>query len=132
MSPLSFVLQLFLTNHTVEATETIFLSNLEAGLSLLAVNLPSLWAIFNNPFPERILASLRGMSLFESLRSRRSSHSSSCQTWITEAEGPLCPAASNVNLATHRADYELQGVKNTGSGKTMDQKCTSTREHEVV
>ena len=45
----------------MEDTENIFWSNLEAGLSLLAVNLPSLWAIATSASATRLLAGLRSL-----------------------------------------------------------------------
>lgn len=53
----------------VEDTQTVFWSNLEGGLSLLAVNLPSLWPLFSG----RIASPLSG--LVASTRSILSLHS---------------------------------------------------------
>ena len=60
----------------VEDTESVFWSNLEAGLSLLAVNLPSLWAYVNKASPESIIASIRSIITLHSLRSNGSSNRS--------------------------------------------------------
>ena len=90
---------LSLIYHTAEAAETIFLSNLEAGLSWLAVNLPSLWAIFNKTSSEHILASIHWIKSLGMLRSRRSSHASLCHTRVLNAERHIRPVASNLRLA---------------------------------
>ena len=53
-------------------TQAIYLSVLEAGMSLVAVNLPSVWFLFAQITPEKILRSVRSMI---SLRSRPSNSS---------------------------------------------------------
>ena len=60
----------------VEDTETVFWSNLEGGLSLLAVNLPSLWAIVSNVSSpvSQMIASIRSALSLRSL-GRNSHHS---------------------------------------------------------
>ena len=58
-----------LTSRAVADTKSIYLSVLEAGLSLIAVNLPSLWCLSDKIKPENILRSVRSMI---SLRSGRS------------------------------------------------------------
>ena len=59
--------------YLVVNTKAIYLSVLETGLSLIAVNLPSLWFLFSKVSPERVLRSVRSMI---SLRSDRSAASS--------------------------------------------------------
>lgn len=54
-------------------TKAIYLSTLEAGLSLIAVNLPSLWFLRQKVSPESFLRSVRSMT---SVRSDRSAASS--------------------------------------------------------
>lgn len=61
---------------TVVNTKAIYLSVLETGLSLIAVNLPSLWYLLTKVKPESILRSVRSMI---SLRSQRSATSSNKQ-----------------------------------------------------
>lgn len=57
---------------TVVNTKAIYLSVLEAGLSLIAVNLPSLWCLLNKVKPESVLRSVRSII---SLRSKCSANS---------------------------------------------------------
>lgn len=54
-------------------TKSIYLSVLEAGLSLIAVNFPSLWWLFSKVTLEKVLRSLRSMILLTSGRSQSSS-----------------------------------------------------------
>ncbi|KAL8830371.1 MAG: hypothetical protein Q9191_001481 [Dirinaria sp. TL-2023a] len=64
----NFLLDLFILLLPIprEDTKSIFWSNLEAGLSLLAVNLPSLWTIISSSSATRFLASLRSLVTFSS------------------------------------------------------------------
>lgn len=50
-----------LTFIAVVNTKSIYLSVLEAGLSLIAVNLPSLWVLFSKIMPEKVLPNVRSM-----------------------------------------------------------------------
>ena len=59
--------------YSVVNTKAIYLSVLETGLCLIAVNLPSLWFLFSKVKPESVLRSVRSMI---SLRSNRSAASS--------------------------------------------------------
>ena len=47
---------------------SIYLSMLEAGMSLVAVNLPSLWLLFTTVIPEKVTRSLRSVLSLHSLR----------------------------------------------------------------
>ena len=78
-------------------TAEVFWSILEAGLCLLAVNLPSLWFYRHNLSPESMLASIRSAISLRSLRSNhsgalpsrkdnQSAHSASSQTKFASAE----------------------------------------------
>lgn len=62
-----------LTFIAVVNTKSIYLSELEAGLSLIAVNLPSLWMLFSKIMPEKILRNVRSMISLLSNRFRSSS-----------------------------------------------------------
>lgn len=87
-------------------SESIYLGVLEVGLSLIAVNLPSLWSLFSTITPERILHSVRSMISLRSVPSagsmggdgsRRSnrrpshfderSHSSSSRSHVIKSDG---------------------------------------------
>ena len=65
----------------MEDTETVFWSNLEGGLCLLAVNLPSLWAIFGTVSSpaSQLVASIRSALSLRSL-GIGSNHSSSSKS----------------------------------------------------
>ena len=58
------------------------LAVLEAGMSLIAVNLPSLWYFHNNVTPEKIIRSIRSIA---SLGSRTSGESAKSNTEIPQA-----------------------------------------------
>lgn len=45
---------------------------LEAGMSLIAVNLPSLWLFFTSLLPEKVVRSIRSVIALASLSSQRS------------------------------------------------------------
>jgi hypothetical protein len=124
--PCSQLFASFSDTQEVEDTETIFWSNLEAGLSLLAVNLPSLWAIINKTSPERILASLRSIISLRSLRSNHVSHASWSHTRISDGETPAHLDESDAKLASRRANYELQDVKDVESREAIPRSQTST------
>ena len=55
---------------TVVNTKTIYLAVLETGLSLIAVNLPSLWFLVGKVNPESVLRSVRSMLSLSSQHSR--------------------------------------------------------------
>ena len=55
-------------------TETIYLAVLECGLSLIAVNFPSLWYLLSHTSPEKMLQSLQSIISLRSERSAGSGH----------------------------------------------------------
>ena len=78
-------------------TAEVYWSILEAGLCLLAVNLPSLWYYRHKLSPESVLASIRSAISLRSLRSNQSealalrkdhqsTHSASSQTKFASME----------------------------------------------
>ena len=89
----------------VEDTGGIFWSNLEAGLSLLAVNLPSLWAYVNKATPEGIIASIRSIISLHSLRSNGSSNRSRSHIRIPHTDSR---APSGVHTGV---DPDQQGIE---------------------
>ena len=85
-----------LTSRIVSNTRAMYLSVLEAGLSLIAVNLPSLWFLFGKINLENILRSVRNMISLRSGRSAASQSSlgkipglqSSSQSYLARPEDP--------------------------------------------
>ncbi|MCJ1262144.1 hypothetical protein MMC22_002014 [Lobaria immixta] len=59
-----------ITDPRLVNTKSIYLSVLEAGLSLIAVNLPSLWVLFSKIMPEKVLHNVRSMISLASSRFR--------------------------------------------------------------
>ena len=66
------------------------------------------------------------------LCSRRTSHASLCHAPILDAERSIHRVASCFDLATHRADYELQDVKDIESEEIIRKRYTSITVLEVV
>lgn len=54
-------------------TRAAYMTMLEQGISLVAVNLPSLWFLLNKITPEKALRSVRSVFSLSSIRSNRSS-----------------------------------------------------------
>lgn len=52
-------------------TESFYLSMLEGGMSLVAVNLPSLWFFFTTMMPDRLMRGIRRVIPLSSLSSQR-------------------------------------------------------------
>lgn len=59
-------------SHTEAVTSAFFFTMLETGISLVAVNLPSLWLLFTSVTPEKVIRTIRSVLSLESLRSRGS------------------------------------------------------------
>ncbi|MCJ1382385.1 hypothetical protein MMC17_005498 [Xylographa soralifera] len=96
----------------LEDTEAVFWSNLEAGLSLLAINLPSLWVYISKISPERILASLRSMISLTSLQLGRSSRRSRSHTQIADSDIAAISISSRTKIAADHQSTENYIVSN--------------------
>lgn len=57
------------TESTEAVTRAFFYTMLETGISLVAVNLPSLWLLFTSVTPEKVIRSIRSVLSLASLRS---------------------------------------------------------------
>lgn len=60
---------------TEAVTSAFFFTMLETGISLVAVNLPSLWLLFTSVTPEKVIRTTRSVLSLESLRIRGSGRS---------------------------------------------------------
>ncbi|KAF2151498.1 hypothetical protein K461DRAFT_174154 [Myriangium duriaei CBS 260.36] len=67
-------------------TQAAYYSMLELGISLVAVNLPSLWLLFTSTVPEQALRSIRSVLSISSLRSSRSNNAAKDTTIIKKTE----------------------------------------------
>ena len=76
----------------MEDTQQVYWSNLEIGICLLAVNLPSLWAYVTKISPEAVLNSIRSAVSLQSLGSNRSRRS---EARIEGAGGPYKQMSPN-------------------------------------
>ena len=101
---------LMLTSRIVSNTWRIYFSVLEAGLGLIAVNLPSLWCLFSKIKPENIRRSIRN------LMSLRSGRSAAFQSSLGEAPG--LPSPSQAYLARP----EDQSIETYAMHETEDAK----------
>ena len=72
--PSNFLQPMLTSGNIVVNTKAIYLSVLETGLSLIAVNLPSLCFVFTRLSPEKVLRSVRSMISLRSDRSSGASH----------------------------------------------------------
>ena len=98
-----------LTSYLVVNTKAIYLSVLEAGLSLIAVNLPSLWFLLTKVKPESFLRSVRSMI---SLRSDRSAASQAKEGTQSHAPSWLGKNRSiSSSSKTHLAPLDLQSIQ---------------------
>ena len=123
----------------MEDTESIFWSNIEAGLSLLAVNLPSLWAYVNKVSPERIIASIRSAISLRSLRSGGSSNLSRSHVRIPEntetAAGTQDRIVAPQKGAESYAMQDVEGklaVEQPGDKAMMAKETSTTSVDEMV
>ena len=53
------------TSPVVEDTELFFWALLEAGLSFIAINLPTVWSLLTKSTPERIMNHIRSLMSFD-------------------------------------------------------------------
>jgi hypothetical protein len=72
---------------------------LEAGISLLAVNLPSIWLYLVKALPEGLVASIRSLITFASLRST-GSNSLTRTRLPSQPEGSTHSTSSQTKFAT--------------------------------
>ena len=123
----------------MEDTETIFWSNLEAGLSLLAVNLPSLWAYVNKPSPESIINSIRSAISLRSFRSGGSLNHTHVRI-PGNAVTAVPPDSSQTRIVTGQEEEEAHAMHDIEKGDPLKRipshgivvKQTLTRFDEMV
>lgn len=142
-----------LTFIAVVNTKSIYLSVLEAGLSLIAVNLPSLWVLFSKIMPEKVLHNVRSMispasSRFRSFSRRGTqsqmyslppplgkeqktiSNSSRCRLAYSNGDHPFVESC-----AMHDIEAKAEGPPVTSWGthaaETVSQR-EETKAHEVA
>lgn len=99
-------------------TLEVYWSMLEAGVGLMAVNLPSLWAYVNKISPERVLASIRSVISLSSLRSTGTSRSHTGTTGHQQLDGESIASKSSrrdflraENVEAH-AMHDVESQKN--------------------
>ena len=94
----------------MEDTESIFWSNLEAGLSLLAVNLPSLWAYVSKASPEGIIASIRSIISLHSLRSNGSSNPSRSHIRLPDRDPSIPTSGVHTGIPPDQHGIEVHAM----------------------
>lgn len=98
-------------------TEPIYYTTLECGLSLIAVNLPSLWYLFSNTVPDYILQSVRSIM---SLRSEPSAGHGSTQPSQLKGRSNSSSSRSHI-LATDTPHIETHALRDLDdSGQRSD------------
>ena len=108
-----------LTSRIVSNTRAIYLSVLEAGLSLIAVNLPSLWFLSSKINPENILRSVRNMISLRSGRYAASQSSlgkipglpSSSQSYLARPEDPSIETYAMHEIEDAKPSQQLPAAK---------------------
>ena len=80
---------------------------LEAGMSLVAVNLPSLWLLCTSVIPERVVHSVRSMLSLHSQRSKSSNLGETRKPGSTDSTNPSLPSSSS-QLASQVSPYRLR------------------------
>lgn len=117
-------------------TLAVYWSILEAGVCLLAVNLPSLWFYSSKLSPERMLASIRSAISLGSIHSDRSQRS---RTGATQLDGSssINSKSSRLNfLATESAEahamYDVESQKETPMPGTIKVKSTVVQTERQV
>jgi len=83
----------------------VFWSMLEAGMSLLAINLPSLWAYHTHIAPEGVIASIRSVISLHSLRSLRSNGSKSRTNTNAKGMQPLPGDSNSLHSESSMANF---------------------------
>ena len=104
-----YYLSIHAYGYSVVNTKAIYLSVLETGLCLVAVNLPSLWFLFSKIKPESVLRSVRSMISLGSNRSVASDKSKG-GTQLS----PLSLGKDQINPSssqTHLASADTQSVQ---------------------
>ncbi|TAQ84692.1 hypothetical protein B7494_g6984 [Chlorociboria aeruginascens] len=131
------------SHNLVTNTRAIFLSVLEAGLSCIAVNLPSLYFLLNKITPENLLRSMRSIISLGSLRSNNSQENRVSEP-NSFPNARKIPSASNssqshltrpdaVPLETHAVQFlKLRtGYNNKVLGNNLDMAVRFSRFVEV-
>ncbi|KAI9745894.1 MAG: hypothetical protein M1818_000575 [Claussenomyces sp. TS43310] len=102
-----------LADYRLLTTVQVYWSILEAGICLLAVNLPSIWIYIGKGLPEGLVASIRSVISLASLRSGGSGSRS--QTRLPDGpEGSMHSSSSQAKFASSEgheafAEHDVQG-----------------------
>lgn len=78
---------------------------LESGISLVAVNLPSMWLFFTSLLPEKLVRSVRSMI---SLHSQRRSDSTTADVESSDASGSVDKKPNIIQKAYNVEDRDLE------------------------
>lgn len=115
-----------LANFIIEAvTQAYFFTMLETGISLVAVNLPSLWLLFSSITPQSIIRGLRSMLSIHSLRSGRS-HTNSRDGGVAIDSPSESLKSRDPNAAVRDGDYLSHDLE------AQTNETTTTEIEEVI
>ena len=96
---------------TVTTTSYVFYTMLENSMSLVAVNLPSLWRLCTSVIPEKIAGSIHSMTALFSMRnSSRTVHATRQMTMDSNDSiaRPSASAASSDHLAPEKNSFKIR------------------------
>lgn len=103
---------------TVEDAESVYWSNLEAGLGLLAVNLPTLWGYVRNVSVRSLVASVRSIISLDTLRSNQGSRTRRADVGLPEEEASTAQSnRSDVQIFRHHNASELHNMHGIEQGR---------------
>lgn len=112
-----------LTVITVLDTLQVYWSVVEAGISILAVNLPSIWLYLFRALPEQLVASIRSVISLASIRTSGSGGSRSQTRLPSRSQPSVHSGSSQVKFASADSaeafaehDVEAQNQHNTAPG----------------
>lgn len=112
-------------------TKSFYFLMLEAGISCVAVNLPSVWMLFASVSPEAVLRSVRSMISLGSLGSRNSRGSrSKDSTGRSETVFKANPSVeSQLPLSNSPGKYSTEVIADNGGAQGSDHHTVGTSIH---
>jgi hypothetical protein len=123
-------------------TRSLYFAMLEAGMSVVAVNLPSLWLFFTSLMPEKLVRSVRSMISLPSLLSQRRSDLNSASAAATSGSathlGRKPDSSSSINSGRpdfpsdlSQLRYHQQMVEQQLNGNPDGQKVEAIAMHNT-
>ncbi|CAG8957410.1 hypothetical protein HYFRA_00011391 [Hymenoscyphus fraxineus] len=105
---------------TESVTRAFFFTMLETGISLVAVNLPTLWFLSKSVTPEAILQSIRSVISLASLRSNREGHTKPMATDKPGSMHTLRSSESSAKQFKFHGGSDIEAQRTEVSAMPMD------------